>query len=44
MGLTNRVVSQLNHSFIVGSIGMTVEGDLIIDKQKAGCEDKGVKP
>lgn len=42
VGLTDLVVSQLNHSFIVGSIGMRVEGDLIIDKQKAGCEDKGV--
>ncbi|AUD59533.1 hypothetical protein AYJ58_08535 [Shewanella sp. Pdp11] len=42
VGLTDLVVTQLNHSFLIGSIGMRVEGDLIIDKNKAGCENKGV--
>jgi len=42
VGLSDLVVTQLNHSFIVGSIGMRVEGDLIIDTEKKGCEDKGI--
>lgn len=38
VGLSDLVVSQLNHSFLIGSIGIRVEGDLIIDKSRQGCE------
>ncbi|MCU8006850.1 MULTISPECIES: hypothetical protein [unclassified Shewanella] len=38
VGLTDIVVTQLNHSFLIGSIGFRVEGDLIIDKSRKGCE------
>lgn len=39
VGLSDVVVSQLNHSFIVGTIGYRVEGTLIIDKSQPGCEN-----
>jgi hypothetical protein len=42
VGLSDLVITQLNHSFIIGSIGMRVEGDLIIDKSRRGCENKGI--
>ncbi|WP_445775091.1 hypothetical protein [Shewanella sp.] len=42
VGLSDLVITQLNHSFIIGSIGMRVEGDLIIDKSRSGCESKGI--
>lgn len=38
VGLSDLVVTQLNHSFLIGSIGFRVEGDLIIDKSRQGCE------
>lgn len=38
VGLSDVVMSQLNHSFIVGVIGFRVEGDLIIDTSRPGCE------
>ena len=31
VGLSDVVISQLNHSFLLGAIGYRVEGDLIID-------------
>ncbi|MGQ7959912.1 hypothetical protein ACUTAF_19705 [Pseudomonas sp. SP16.1] len=38
VGLTDVVVSQLNHSFLVGTIGYRIEGDLIIDATQPGCD------
>ncbi|BCV27247.1 MULTISPECIES: hypothetical protein [Shewanella] len=38
VGLTDVVVTQLNHSFIIGTIGLRVEGDLLIDQSKEGCK------
>lgn len=38
VGLTDVVVTQLNHAFIVGSIGFRVEGDQIIDTTQPGCD------
>ena len=38
VGLSEVVMSQLNHSFLVGSIGYRVEGDLIVDTTRTGCE------
>ncbi|MDI3357001.1 hypothetical protein MO767_22000 [Pseudomonas sp. UYIF39] len=40
VGLSDVVMSQLNHAFLVGSIGYRVEGDLIIDTTRAGCESR----
>lgn len=37
VGLSDVVVSQLNHSFLVGKIGYRIEGDLIIDATQPGC-------
>lgn len=37
VGLTDVVVTQLNHAFIFGSIGFRVEGDQIIDTTMPGC-------
>lgn len=37
VGLSDVVVSQLNHSFLVGKIGYRIEGDLIIDTTQPGC-------
>jgi hypothetical protein len=42
VGLSDVVLSHLSHSFIIGSVGMRAEGDLIIDKNQPGCENKGV--
>lgn len=38
VGLTDMVVTQLNHAFIFGEIGIRVEGNLLLDKSLAGCE------
>lgn len=38
VGLSDVVITQLNHSFIFGAIGYRVEGDLVIDQGKPGCE------
>ncbi|MDM5069776.1 hypothetical protein ACK345_01460 [Aeromonas rivipollensis] len=38
VGLTDVVVTQLNHAFLFGSIGLRVEGDQIIDTTLQGCE------
>jgi len=40
VGLSDVVMSQLNHSFLVGKIGYRVEGDLIIDTSRQGCENR----
>ncbi|APO81775.1 MULTISPECIES: hypothetical protein [Pseudomonas] len=40
VGLSDVVMSQLNHAFLVGSIGYRVEGDLIIDTSRPGCEKR----
>lgn len=40
VGLTDVVMSQLNHSFIVGMIGFRVEGDLVIDTARRGCANR----
>ena len=37
VGLSDVVISQLNHAFIVGTIGARVEGNLIIDASQPGC-------
>lgn len=39
VGLTDVVVTQLNHHFLFGSIGYRIEGTLLIDKEKKGCEN-----
>ena len=38
VGLTDVVISQLNHAFIIGQIGYRVEGDLIMDNHISGCD------
>ncbi|GJA96420.1 MULTISPECIES: hypothetical protein [Aeromonas] len=40
VGLTDVVVTQMNHAFLVGSIGFKVEGDQIIDTSLQGCDKK----
>lgn len=40
VGLSDVVISQLNHSFIVGTIGARVEGSLIIDASQPGCTNR----
>lgn len=40
VGLTDVVMSQLNHAFLFGMIGYRVEGDLIIDTSRQGCTDR----
>lgn len=37
VALSDIVVSQLNHSFLVGSIGYRIEGNLVIDTTQPGC-------
>lgn len=39
VGLSNLVITQLNHAFIFGKIGIRAEGNLIIDKSLPGCEN-----
>lgn len=41
VGLSDVVISQLNHSFLVGSIGIRAEGNLIIDASQPGCTGRG---
>lgn len=41
VGLSDLVISQLNHSFLVGSIGVRAEGNLIIDASQPGCTGRG---
>jgi len=41
VALTDLVVSQLNHSFLVGSIGDRIEGDLVLDTTQPGCQGRG---
>ncbi len=40
VGLTDVVVTQKNHAFLflLGAIGFSVEGNLVIDANKPGCE------
>ena len=37
VGLSDVVISQLNHAFLIGQIGYRVEGNLIIDPTQPGC-------
>ncbi|QCR35831.1 hypothetical protein [Nissabacter sp. SGAir0207] len=39
VGLTDVVITQLNHSFLFGIIGVRVEGTEIIDRGQPGCEN-----
>ncbi|UIW10346.1 hypothetical protein [Flyfo siphovirus Tbat2_3] len=39
VGLSDVVVTQLNHAFLFGKIGIRVEGNLIIDRSLPGCEN-----
>lgn len=39
VGLSNLVITNLNHSFLVGKIGVRAEGNLIIDRGLPGCEN-----
>ncbi|CAI2437389.1 Uncharacterised protein [Serratia ficaria] len=39
VGLSNVVITQLNHSFLFGKIGVRAEGNLIIDRSLPGCEN-----
>lgn len=41
VGLSNVVITQLNHSFLFGTIGVRAEGNLIIDRSLPGCENHG---
>ena len=41
VGLTDVVVTQLNHAFIFGNIGIRVEGNLLLDHSLPGCENAG---
>lgn len=41
VALTDLVVSQLNHSFLIGSIGYRIEGDLVLDTSQPGCIGRG---
>jgi len=40
VGLTDVVVTQLNHAFIIGETGVRVEGNLLIDRHLPGCSGK----
>ncbi|HAT1570488.1 TPA: hypothetical protein I8Y10_001827 [Kluyvera cryocrescens] len=37
VALADVVVTQYNHSFFVGKVGVIVEGDLILDQTLPGC-------
>lgn len=39
VALSDVVVTQYNYSFFFGVYGVTVEGDLILDRTKPGCEN-----
>lgn len=39
VGLSNVVITQLNHAFLFGKIGVRAEGNLIIDRNLPGCEN-----
>ncbi|WP_131864709.1 hypothetical protein [Biostraticola tofi] len=39
VGLSDVVVTQLNHAFIFGTFGYRAEGNLIIDKTLPNCEN-----
>lgn len=43
VALTDVVVSQLNHSFLIGTIGFRIEGDLVLDAGQPGCERMAAK-
>lgn len=40
VALSDIVVSQLNDSFLVGSIGYRIEGNLVIDTTQPGCSGR----
>lgn len=39
VGLSDLVLTNLNHSFIFGTFGYRAEGNLIIDRSISGCEN-----
>lgn len=39
VALSDVVVTQLNHAFIVGQIGYRIEGTSVIDRSQPGCEN-----
>lgn len=41
VALSDMVITQLNHSFLIGTIGIRAEGNLIIDAGQPGCERRG---
>lgn len=44
VALSDVVVSQLNHSFLFGSVGYRIEGDLVLDTAQPGCEQPAAIP
>ncbi|PRB84667.1 hypothetical protein [Pseudomonas sp. MYb185] len=38
VALSDLVITQLNHSFLIGSIGVRAEGNLVIDAGQPGCD------
>ncbi len=42
VGLSDVVVTQLNHSFLIGTFGYRIEGNQIIDASQPGCEGRFV--
>ena len=43
IALSDVVVTQLNHAFIFGEFGLEVEGNLLLDKSRPGCENAGTE-
>ncbi|MFV0574791.1 MAG: hypothetical protein ACK5NC_05165 [Vibrio sp.] len=41
IALSDVVVTSINHSFLIGQFGLEVEGNLILDKSRPGCEKAG---
>lgn len=39
VGLSDVVVTRLNHAFIFGRVGVRAQGNLIIDRSLPGCEN-----
>ncbi|MCF7355367.1 hypothetical protein [Vibrio sp. CK2-1] len=43
IALSDVVITQLNHAFIFGEFGLEVEGNLLLDKSRPGCENADTK-
>lgn len=43
VGLSNVVINNIQHHFLVGQHGYSVEGDLIIDASQTECKNKVIK-